>query len=57
MDGCVGWYITGSRPLGIYAFAISKDSIHASDEVVIEGLKDAVKKKIGSFAIPQAFLV
>eukprot|EP00731_Ephydatia_muelleri_P027666 Em0019g539a len=42
---------------GIYAFAIPKDGIHDNDEVIIEGLKDAVKKKIGSFAIPQAFLV
>ena len=45
------------HPLGIYAFAIPKDNIHESDENVIDGLKDAVKKKIGAFAMPQAFLV
>ncbi|KAL5463395.1 hypothetical protein EMCRGX_G032288 [Ephydatia muelleri] len=42
---------------GVYAYIILKDGVTVSDEHIIENLKKIVKAQIGSFAIPQAFLV
>ena len=42
---------------GIYAFVIEKDGVADSDEEVIQHLKQLIRKQIGGFAVPEAFLV
>lgn len=42
---------------GVYAFVILKDGVTDSEEVVKEDLKKLIKTQIGSFAVPQGFLV
>ena len=44
-------------PQGIYAFVIEKDGVADSDEEVIQHLKQLIRKQIGGFAVPEAFLV
>ena len=43
--------------LGIYAFVILKDGVTDKEENITTDLKQLVKKQIGSFAVPQEFLV
>ena len=42
---------------GIYAFVILKDGVTDSDEEMAQSLKKLVRKKIGSFAVPQLVMV
>lgn len=42
---------------GIYAFVIEKDGVTDSEEEVIQHLKQLIRKQIGGFAVPEAFLV
>ena len=44
-------------PQGIYAFVIEKDGVADSEEEVIQHLKQLIRKQIGGFAVPEAFLV
>jgi len=44
-------------PSGIYAFVILKDGVTDSDEEMAQSLKKLVRKKIGSFAVPQLVMV
>ena len=43
--------------VGVFAFVILKNEIEADEKDIVQGLKDLVKKKIASFAVPNAFLV
>ena len=42
---------------GVMAFVILKAGVKVGDKVIIEALKELVKKKIAAFAVPTAFLV
>ena len=42
---------------GIYAFVIEKDGVTDSEEEVVQHLKQLIRKQIGGFAVPEAFLV
>ena len=43
--------------VGIYAYVILRDGVLEEEEVIVQSLKMLIKKKIGSFAVPQKFLV
>ena len=40
-----------------YVFVIEKDGVADSEEEVIQHLKQLIRKQIGGFAVPEAFLV
>lgn len=42
---------------GIYAFVILRDGVADSEEMIRDRLRSLVREKIGSFAVPQQFLV
>ena len=42
---------------GVFAFVILKDGVTDSEEAIKEDLKKLIKIQIGSFAVPQGFLV
>ena len=42
---------------GIFAFVIEKDGVTDSEEEVVQHLKQLIRKQIGGFAVPEAFLV
>lgn len=46
-----------STSSGIYAFVILKDGVTDSEEEMAQSLKKLVRKKIGSFAVPQLVMV
>ena len=47
-----------SNSIGVYAFVILKDGLEdTAEESIVKTLKELVKKKIATFAIPNAFLV
>ena len=48
------FFLTSS---GIYAFVILKNDVTESGEEMAQSLKQLVKKKIGSFAVPQLVMV
>ena len=50
-------YVFFLKSSGIYAFVILKDDVSDSDEEMAKSLKQLVKKKIGSFAVPQLVMV
>ena len=50
-------YVFFLKSSGIYAFVILKDGVSDSDEEMAKSLKQLVKKKIGSFAVPQLVMV
>ena len=41
----------------MFAFVILKDGVTDSEEVIEEDLKKLIRNQIGSFAVPQGFLV
>ena len=43
--------------IGIYAFVILRDGVEDEEEVIRDHLRSLVQKRIGSFAVPQQFLV
>ena len=43
--------------LGVIAFVIVKEGVELDEQRLCDSLKDLIKIKIGSFAIPNMFLV
>lgn len=43
--------------VGVLAFVIVKDGVTDAPAVLFEGLRSLVKTAVGSFAVPQHFLV
>lgn len=54
---CMWYIISYMHTSGIYAFVIEKDGVTDSEEEVIQHLKQLIRKQIGGFAVPEAFLV
>lgn len=42
---------------GIYAFVILRDGVEDEEEVITDHLRSLVQERIGSFAVPQQFLI